>query len=85
MPKKKKENVMGSYACTEYERDAHHWGLRNNIFITPVATTAGNPTHWYLEIEVNGKTYKSPESFEPIEIWKKLYEYYIYYFEKYRK
>jgi len=40
---------------------------------------------WYVEIDIRGKTYKSPETYTPTTIWEKIFEYRRYYYEKYKK
>jgi len=79
---KSKQITMGYYLPTKEEENAAYWCFRNNIVVCPVQ--AGYGIHeWYIEIEINGNKYKSPESYEKVVIWKKTYEYRVYYHDKY--
>ena len=73
---------MGSYLPTSEEAKAYHWCINNGIFISPFAT--GDAT-WYIDIEINNKTNRSPDSYGKDTIWIKMYEFYKYYYDKYEK
>ena len=36
-----------------------------------------------IEIKINGKISRSPVEYKANELWQKVYEYYIYYYNKY--
>ena len=72
---------MGDYSFTQDEYKAAIWCLKNNIGISPIFHSSGE---WKLEITINGKCHTSPESYGKIKIWEKQYEYYKYYYDKYR-
>jgi len=74
--------LMGSYYASNREMDASEWCIRNKIFVSPISDKK-NSNKWYLEIELNGKINRSKESFGKVVIWEKLYEYYLYYYNKY--
>tara|TARA_R110002020_G_scaffold97222_1_gene232129 strand:- start:678 stop:902 length:225 start_codon:yes stop_codon:yes gene_type:complete len=74
---------MGAYNPTERDLDIRMWCHRNHIFITPVET-GYRERKWYIEIDIRGKIYKSPEHYTPTTIWDKILEYRKYYYEKYR-
>ena len=78
----RKVNVMGLYSQTSEEKKAYHWCINNGIFISPFATGEGT---WYIDININNKTHRSPEAYIPVTIWIKLNEYYKYYYNKYAK
>jgi hypothetical protein len=78
--KKKGEITMGNYAPKDNEREAMHWCIHNNIFISAHAKST---TEWYVTICINGNTNKSPEAYEQVSIWKQIYKYYLYYYNKY--
>jgi hypothetical protein len=40
---------------------------------------------WRIEIKLNKKKYYSPQAYKKIEVWEKMFEYYIYYYNKYEK
>lgn len=82
MAKDKKYGVdMGEYRPTTEEIKAFSWCINHSIYISPKATN--KTTEWYLVITINGNDNTSPKTFKKDEIWKKLYEYYKYYYEKY--
>jgi hypothetical protein len=70
----------GKYERTEEEFEAYRWCINNGIIIWP-ETKLG--TEWKIEIRINGKTSKSPEAYPAVEVWKKMYEFYLYYYNKY--
>ena len=75
---------MGAYSATSNDYDIRLWCHRNHIFITPVET-GYRERKWYIEINIRGKVYKSPEHYTPTTIWDKILEYRKYYYEKYRQ
>tara|TARA_R110002020_G_scaffold12043_1_gene44683 strand:+ start:298 stop:549 length:252 start_codon:yes stop_codon:yes gene_type:complete len=79
MPRIKK-NKMGQYMPTVDEYKAYHWCINNMIYISPFAT--GNGT-WYIDIQINNKKHRSPDTYGSVTIWIKMYEYYKYYYIKY--
>ena len=75
---------MGYYLPTDEEFNAGYWCVKNNIHISPLKKSYADPL-WYIEIIIKGKKNKSPEAFGPVVVWKKLYEYACYYYNKYKK
>lgn len=73
---------MGDYMCSDEELKAYIWCIHNSIYIAPKAKSSSS---WYLTIEINKKINVSPDSYGKVEIWKQMYKYYIYYYEKYKK
>ncbi len=71
---------MGQYMPTTEETEAYRWCINNGIYISPFATGEGA---WYIEIKLNNKVSRSPESYGKVTIWIKLYEFYKYYYNKY--
>lgn len=80
--KKKGQIDMGSYLRTEQENKAMIWCVHNNIFIAPFANST---TTWYLDVTINGKRARSPEVYTNKTLWKQMFKYYTYYYEKYKK
>jgi hypothetical protein len=78
--KKKGQIDMGNYVAKPREQDAYVWCIHNNIFIAPKAKSS---SEWYLTININSKVSTSPMAYEKVEIWKELYKFYLYYYEKY--
>ena len=78
---KGKNNIdMGNYVGSTVEKEAYEWCINNGIFISPKAK---NTTEWFLDIIINGKTSTSPNAYKKIDIWKQLYKFYTYYYDKY--
>ena len=67
---------------SEKDREAYSWCINNGIYISPFANGEGA---WYIDININNKTHRSPEVYSPVTIWIKMYEYYKYYYNKYAK
>ena len=80
--KKKTGWYMGEYNPTQEETKAYIWCVRNNIKISPKAKEEGL---WWIEITINGKTNKSPNTFIEGLVWEKLYEYCKYYYDRYKQ
>jgi hypothetical protein len=82
--KAKKKDVidMGNYVATEKEQAAFEWCIKNNIRIAPFAKSS---KEWYLDIIINGRVNRSPLTYEKIEVWKQLYKFYLYYYNKHYK
>ena len=71
---------MGYYMPTTQETEAYRWCINNGIYISPYSNGEGA---WYIEIKLNNKISRSPESYGKVTIWIKLYEFYKYYYNKY--
>lgn len=78
--KKKGEIDMGNYTGSIREKEAYAWCINNNIYIAPKAFST---TEWNICITINGKIKTSPDTYKKIEIWKQMYKYYLYYYNKY--
>ena len=73
---------MGTYEFTAAEYDARTWCNKNNIWMTPVAK---NTKQWYIEVRVNGGSRMSPVTYGKDEIWRKCFEFYMFYYKKLKK
>jgi len=80
--KKKGKITMGNYIPKDKERAAMIWCVHNSICISAFAKST---TEWYVIVSINGKINKSPVTYEKVEIWKQIYNYYLYYYSKYTK
>jgi len=80
-----KASMMGAYNAQEIEEIARMWCQKNGIRIYPKPETRGAPAAWFLIIEIKGNPNLSPEPLKRNEVWKKMYEYYMYYYKKYNK
>lgn len=81
MPKIKKQSNMGKYFPTETEMKAAIWCFQNGVRISPIKKSYTEDM-WYLEILLNKKKHKSPEAYGSVVIWQKMYEFYLYYYNK---
>ncbi len=61
------------------------WCLRNDISICVSPNWDGLPTQWLIEIRINGNTHVDPKIYTAKDAYKKMYEYYKYYYDKYNK
>ncbi len=79
-----KKNVidMGDYLYSEKEFEAYKWCVDNGIYISPKAKST---IEWQICIEINKKISVSPESYKKVEIWKQVFKFYKYYYDKYKK
>ncbi len=84
MPKKKKETWMPKYSASELEKKADEYCIRNNIRISPHGIY-GNANEWRIGIS-SGANYRDikvdPNTYGPDEIWQKVFEYKIFYYDK---
>jgi hypothetical protein len=78
--KKKNEVDMGFYVPNKKEQLAYSWCINNGIYISP---KPANGASWHLLIEINKKINISPEAYKKVEIWKQLFKFYTYYYDKY--
>tara|TARA_B100000767_G_C19575927_1_gene455246 strand:+ start:225 stop:470 length:246 start_codon:yes stop_codon:yes gene_type:complete len=76
----KKKSVV-SYTYTPEDFKAYQWCINNGIYISPFCKE--NFAWWYIDIEINKKINRSPQAFNPRELWEKIFEYYKYYYNKY--
>ena len=53
-----------------------------NIGISPDWKNTG--TRWLIDIKINKNTYTDPNTYEDETVLNKIYEYYKYYYDKYR-
>lgn len=79
---KKNQCDMGTYVYKPQEYEAMRWCVANNIKISPKANTLSS---WFIEINLNGKITVSPDTYKKVEIWKQIFKYYKYYYDKYNK
>ncbi len=78
----KKGIDMGDYLPSNKERKAYIWCINNGIYISPQAKSL---IEWFICIEMNNKINTSPDAYKKVEIWKQIFKYYTYYYEKYKK
>ena len=73
---------MGKSPLKESLWEAQRWCIKEGIHIAP---RAKNDTAWYVVIKNKDKVNATPDTFGKTEIWLKIFEYYKYYYDKYRK
>ena len=78
--KKTTQIDMGFYIPTIKEQLAYSWCINNGIYISPKPSTTSS---WHLLVEINKKISISPDAYKKVEIWKQLYKFYTYYYDKY--
>jgi len=78
--KKKSQIEMGSYTPNQSEFNAFKWCIDNGIYISPYANST---LEWYICITMNGKSSMSPSTYKKIDVWKQMYRFYLYYYNKY--
>jgi hypothetical protein len=84
---KKKKNQIGvvQYPENPYipgtkEFEYYRWCIKNGIIIWPIGTLK---EAWFIKITINGKSTTSPQAYSD-DLWDKVYEYYKYYYDKYK-
>ena len=79
---KKNAIDMGLISYDSYDWDARSWCLNNGITISPLAKSSNS---WFIVITNKGKIATSPEHYGKTIIWQKIFTYYKYYYEQYKK
>jgi len=84
--KKAKTTNWGDFYRSEKEFEAMKWCINHGITIGPLAADKGstNPNNFYIDIKIQGKVNRSPQTFKAQEVWSQIYKYYLHYYEKYR-
>ena len=72
---------LGNYEPTKEERFALYWCTDHKIIV--YAEEKENPP-WRIRIKLDKKIHTSPKSYGQDEVIKKIFEYYLYYANKYR-
>ena len=80
-PKKKKKGASQYYPYTPEDMKRVGWCLDKNIKIAVVPSG----TKWQVEININKSIHLDSKVYEADEAYKKMYEYYKYYYDKYNK
>ena len=83
--KKSNGRRSGSHLYTDEDMKRVGWCLKNNIAVMVSPNWDGPPTQWLVEIRINGNTHVDPAIYTAEEAHKKKYEYYKYYYDKYKK
>ena len=70
----------GYYPYTPDDMKRVGWCIKKNIKIAIIP----NGAEWSIEISLNGKIHLDPEKYAGYDALGKMYEYYKYYYDKYR-
>lgn len=80
LARKRKNYTMGDYTPTENQQKAMVWCTNQHIHMWPKKK---KEKEWWVEIRIGHNTpNRSPEAYGPVEIWKRIYEYYEHYYDK---
>ena len=71
----------GYHSFTDEDMKRVNWCLNNGIKIAVIP----NGTEWQVEINLNKKIHLDPNIYKADEAYKKMYEYYKYYYDKHNK
>ena len=79
--KKSTGKSPGYHNYTHEDMKRVQWCLDKKIKIAVIP----NGTKWQVELNINDKIHLDPEIRQPDEAYKKMYEYYKYYYDKHNK
>lgn len=85
MAKKKVGRSPGHHAIPEGYSKIMQWCFKNSISIAVVPDWSRGPEWWVVEVRINKKTHTDPGSYLVKEAYKKMFNYYKYYYDKYNK
>ena len=71
----------GTHPYTDEDMKRVQWCLDKKIKIAVIP----NGVKWQVELNINDKIHLNPEIYEASEAYKKMYEYYKYYYDKHNK
>ena len=74
---------MLPYNRSDLENNAYLWCVRNNIAIAPFAVLNSEPRKWWIDVKAKDKVKRSPYQYDDYQIWPKIFELYVFYYEKY--
>lgn len=84
--RKKKQwwTPMPAYARSSEEEAAYQWCIKNGIKIAPFAASSDKSNdQWWVDIETNNLKKRSPYKYNKDQIWSKIFELYVFYYNKY--
>ena len=84
-PKTKKKQTSLYYTYTDIDIKRVSWCMDKNIKIAVVPNWEGASNEWKIELNINKKIHTDPKVYKDKEALAKMYEYYKYYYDKYRK
>ena len=72
-------------AWTNKEMKIIGWCLNKNIKVAITPDWKEDINKWLIEININNKIHKDPNSYSSQTVYNKVNEYYKYYYDKYNK
>ena len=72
-------------AWTNKEMKIIGWCLNKNIKVAITPDWKEDANKWLIEININNKIHKDPNSYNSQTVYNKVNEYYKYYYDKYNK
>ena len=72
-------------AWTNEEMKIIGWCLNKNIKVAITPDWKEDINKWLIEININNKIHKDPNSYSSQTVYNKVNEYYKYYYDKYNK
>ena len=72
-------------AWTNEEMKIIGWCLNKNIKVAITPNWEEDANKWLIEININNKIHKDPNSYSSQTVYNKVNEYYKYYYDKYNK
>ena len=83
--KKSSGRSPGSHSYTRENMKHVGWCTQRGIKIAVVPNWEGLSDDWRIELNINKKIHLDPAIYKPGEAYKKMYEYYKYYYDKHNK
>ena len=73
---------MRTYSPKDMKRVG--WCMKKGISIGVIPNWDGGTDEWKVELNINGKIHVDPKIYDGYDALGKMYEYYKYYYDKYR-
>jgi hypothetical protein len=77
------EDPMVEYKKRLVEENARLWCINNNINIS--TRKSSSSVQWFIIVDINGKKNKSPQTYNSSDVWNEIFNFYVYYYEKYKR
>ena len=75
---------MPAYERSPEEETAYQWCIKNGIKIAPHAASSDkNNDQWWVDVEAKNLKKRSPYKYNKDQIWSKIFELYVFYYNKY--
>ena len=82
--KKLRGRTPGFLAYTKQDIKHIIWCIKKGIKIAVVPNWEGASNEWKIELNINKKIHTDPKVYKDKEALAKMYEYYKYYYDKYK-